>query len=90
MNGASAFDLFAQLLRVTAFIAGPPLVTALVAGLVVGIFQAATQINEASLSFLVKVVSVVAVLVGVGPTIVSYAVDYTRGSFAAIEHVVRE
>jgi flagellar biosynthesis protein FliQ len=56
MNGAAAFDLFAQLLRVTVFIAGPPLLTALIAGLVVGIFQAATQINEASLSFLVKVV----------------------------------
>jgi flagellar biosynthetic protein FliQ len=51
--------------------------------------QAAMQINEASVSFIVKVVSVVTVLVALGPRLVAYTTDYARHSFTAIEHVVR-
>ncbi len=89
MTSAQALELFARLLQTTIFVAGPVLLTSLLAGLMVGIVQAATQINESSISFVIKVTSVVGVLVGLGPTLVSYAVDYARGSFLAIEHVVR-
>lgn len=89
MNSAQALELISHLLEVTMFVAGPVLLASLLAGLSVGVMQAAMQINEASVSFIVKVVSVVGVLVALGPRLVSYAVDYTRGSFAAIEHVVR-
>lgn len=89
MNSAQALELIARLLQVTMFVAGPVLLASLVAGLLVGIVQAATQINEASVSFIVKVVSVVAVLVGLGPSLVTYTTDYARSSFGAIEHVVR-
>jgi flagellar biosynthetic protein FliQ len=89
VTSAQALELFAKLLQVTIFVAGPVLVTSLLAGLVVGIVQAATQINESSVSFVVKATSVVIVLVAFGPTLVAFAVDYTRGSLLAIEHVVR-
>ncbi len=89
MTSAAALELVARLLQVTMFVAGPILASSLLAGLVVGIMQAATQINEASISFVVKVASVVAMIVVIGPTLVTYTVDYTRASLASIEHVVR-
>jgi flagellar biosynthetic protein FliQ len=89
VNSAQALELVARLLQVTMCVAGPVLLSALFAGLFVGILQAATQINEASVSFVVKVTSVIAVLVTLGPTLVTYAVDYARSSLGAIEHVVR-
>lgn len=89
MSNDQALELFAHLFQVAMFVAGPVLMASLVAGLAVGILQAATQINEASVSFIVKVTSVLAVLVALGPMLVTHAVDYARGSFAAIEHVVR-
>ena len=89
MNSAQALELIAHLLQVTMFVAGPVLCASLVAGLVVGVMQAAMQINEASVSFIVKVVSVVTVLVALGPRLVAYTTDYARHSFTAIEHVVR-
>jgi flagellar biosynthetic protein FliQ len=89
MSSAQAIELFGSLMRVTMCVAGPVLLGSLFAGLLVGILQAATQINEASVSFIAKVTSVAAVLVGLGPTLVTYAVDYTRSTLAAIEHVVR-
>ncbi len=89
MSSTYALELFAHLLQVTMLVAGPVLMASLLAGLGVGILQAATQINEASISFVVKVTSVVAILIGLGPTLVAYAVDYARASFVAIEHVVR-
>jgi flagellar biosynthetic protein FliQ len=89
VNGAQAIELVAGLMRVTMFVAGPILLGSLVAGLIVGILQAATQINEASVSFIAKVVSVSAVLVSVGPAIVTCAVNYARTTISSIEHVVR-
>jgi flagellar biosynthesis protein FliQ len=89
MNTDQALELFAHLLGVAMFVAGPVLLASLCAGLLVGILQAATQINEASISFVAKVTSVVAVLVTLGPMLATHAVDYARHSFSAIEHVVR-
>jgi flagellar biosynthetic protein FliQ len=89
VSNDQALELFARVLQVAMFVAGPVLLASLVAGLFVGILQAATQINEASVSFIVKVTSVLAVLITLGPLLVTHTVDYARSSFAAIEHVVR-
>ncbi len=78
-----------EALRVTLWISGPLLAIALVAGLLVGVAQTVLQINEASVSFVVKVAALVGVLVVLGPVLASKVVDYTRGSLQAIEHVVR-
>jgi flagellar biosynthetic protein FliQ len=89
VSSAQAVELIAGLLRVTMTVAGPVLLGSLCAGLLVGILQAATQVNEASVSFIAKMTMVVVVLVGLGPTLVTYAVDYARNSLLSIEHVVR-
>ena len=88
MTPESIMDLAHSTLMVTALLSAPLLLVALVAGLIIGILQAATQINEPSISFVVKVISVVGVIVGLGPTLASHAVDYTRSSLGSIETVV--
>jgi len=85
----SALALLIGLMTAAVHIAAPLLLVSLVAGLLVGVVQAATQLNEASVSFVVKVASVLAVLAIAGPSLVGYAVEYTRNSLLAIEHVVR-
>jgi type III secretory pathway component EscS len=55
----------------------------------VGIVQTATQINEGSISFLVKVCAVLGIIVVLGPQLGSYVVSYTRSSFEDIAQVVR-
>ena len=77
-----------DLLRTTLFVAGPLLAAALIAGVLVGIVQTATQVNEASISFLVKTVAVVLVGVVLGSQLATYALDYTRASLSAIAQVV--
>ncbi len=76
-------------LTTLAMVAGPLLVASLVSGVAIGIAQTVTQINEQSLSFLVKVVAVAAVLVGLGSALAGSMVTYTRRCFTGIEHVVR-
>jgi flagellar biosynthetic protein FliQ len=67
-----------QALWVTMLIAGPLLLSALAIGLLVGMFQAATQINEMTMSFIPKLMVLVAVLVIAGPWMLSVIVNYTR------------
>ncbi|WP_371808104.1 flagellar biosynthesis protein FliQ [Microbulbifer harenosus] len=62
----------------------PMLLTALVVGLLVSLFQAATQINEMTLSFIPKILAVFAVLVIAGPWLLALIVDYTRTLFMNI------
>jgi flagellar biosynthetic protein FliQ len=89
MNGEQALAMILEAVRIALWVAGPLLAVALVAGLLVGVAQTVLQINEASVSFVVKVVAVIAVLVVLGPALSSKLVDYTRGSLQAIEHVVQ-
>ncbi len=89
MTTESALALLLGLIQTAVHIAGPLLLVSLVAGLVVGILQAATQLNEGSVSFVVKVTAVLAALLLAGPSLAGVAVQYTRASLQAIEHVVR-
>ena len=67
-----------QALWVTMLIAAPMLLSALSVGLIIGMFQAATQINEMTLSFIPKLLILVASLVVAGPWMLSVIVNYTR------------
>ena len=69
-------------------VSAPLLLVVLVVGLVVSVFQAATQINEATLSFVPKVVAAVAVLAIAGPWMLSTLVDYLRGVLMGIPGAV--
>jgi flagellar biosynthetic protein FliQ len=71
------------------FVAGPLLLASLIAGIGIGIAQTVTQINEQSLSFLVKVFAVAAVLVVMGSGLAGSMATYTRRCFTGIEKVVR-
>ena len=69
-------------------ISAPVLLAVLVVGLVVSIFQAATQINEATLSFVPKVVAAVAVLAIAGPWMLTSLVEFIRSTLMAIPGMV--
>ncbi|ACR27223.1 flagellar biosynthesis protein FliQ [Burkholderia glumae] len=59
-------------------LAAPLLLVALVVGLVVSLFQAATQINESTLSFIPKLLAIVVTMVIAGPWMLTSMLDYTR------------
>tara|TARA_R110002049_G_scaffold21792_20_gene79184 strand:- start:10113 stop:10382 length:270 start_codon:yes stop_codon:yes gene_type:complete len=67
-----------QAMWVTMIIAAPLLLSALAVGLLIGMFQAATQINEMTLSFIPKLLVMVGALVVAGPWMLSVIVNYTR------------
>ncbi len=69
-------------------VAAPVLLVVLVVGLVVSVFQAATQINEATLSFVPKIVAAVAVLGVAGPWMLTTLVEYIQRTLQAIPGAV--
>ena len=69
-------------------VSAPVLVTVLVIGLVVSVFQAATQLNEATLSFVPKIVGAIAVLAVAGPWMLSTLVEFVRESLMSIPGAV--
>ncbi|MCW5569792.1 MAG: flagellar biosynthesis protein FliQ [Steroidobacteraceae bacterium] len=76
-------------LEVTLLLAAPLLLTALVVGLLVGIFQAATQVNEMTLSFIPKLIAMAAALMLAGPWMLKLIVAYTRELFESIPGLLR-
>jgi flagellar biosynthetic protein FliQ len=75
-------------LEMTLMLAAPLLLTALAVGLIVGIFQAATSINEMTLSFIPKLLAMAAVLALTGPWMLRNLVEYTRGLIESIPALV--
>jgi len=75
-------------LEMTLMLAAPLLLTALAVGLIVGIFQAATQINEMTLSFIPKLLAMAAVLAITGPRMIKSLVEYTRGLIESIPGLI--
>ena len=77
-----------QALELTLVIAAPVLLTALIIGLLVSIFQAATQINEQTLSFIPKLVGMFIVLIIAGPWMVGLMVDFIHRLFSNIPWMI--
>jgi len=75
-------------LEMTLLLAAPLLLTALAVGLIVGIFQAATQINEMTLSFIPKLLAMAAVLALTGPWMLRTLVEYTRSLIESIPGMI--
>jgi flagellar biosynthetic protein FliQ len=84
MNSTAVIALLSQALEMTLIVSAPLLLTALAVGLVVSIFQAATQINEMTLSFIPKMIGVFMAVVVAGPWMLQLLVDYTQRLFATI------
>lgn len=74
-------------MQIALYVAGPVLFVVLVIGLLVSIFQAATQINEQTLSFIPKLLGVFAVLLIAGPFMISTLVDYMHIMFTSLPNM---
>ena len=88
MTPETVMHLGRQAVEVTLLLSAPLLVAALVIGLLVSIFQAATQINEATLSFIPKLVGTFLVLILAGPWMLQMMVDYIRRLFESIPQLI--
>ncbi len=84
MTPESVMGLGMDAMGITLMVAAPILLTVLIIGLVVSIFQAATQINEQTLSFIPKLVGVFASLVVAGPWMLTTLVDYMHRVITSI------
>ncbi|GAB3375378.1 flagellar biosynthesis protein FliQ [Spongiibacter taiwanensis] len=88
MNADTVIELGRQGMNITVLLAAPLLLAALAAGLLIGMFQAATQIQDMTLSFIPKLVVLVLVLAITGPWMLTQLVDYTRKLFEMIPGLV--
>jgi flagellar biosynthesis protein FliQ len=75
-------------LVVTSLVAAPLLLVALVTGVVIGMLQAATQINEMTLSFIPKLLALVATIFATGHWMLQTLIDYTRTLFQSIPGMI--
>ena len=88
MDPQQVFTLGQQGLYMLLMVSAPMLLTVMVIGLLVSIFQAATQINETTLSFVPKVLGAVAVLAVAGPWMLTSLVEYLQRTLQAIPSAV--
>jgi flagellar biosynthetic protein FliQ len=77
-----------QAIEMTLILSGPLLLAALAVGLIVSIFQAATQINEQTLSFIPKLLAMFLMLILAGPWMLQMMVDYIRRLFESIPQII--
>lgn len=89
MNDATVIGLGQDALMTALMVSAPILVVSLGVGLVVSVFQAMTQINEATLSFVPKVLGVFAVSAVLGPWMIGTMVNYTTQLFVALPDLAR-
>jgi len=88
MDPQQVFTLGQQGLYILLMVSAPVLLVVLAVGLIVSIVQAATQINEATLSFVPKVIAAVAVLAVAGPWMMTTLVEYLQRTLQSIPTVV--
>ncbi|MFL9959922.1 flagellar biosynthesis protein FliQ [Paraburkholderia sediminicola] len=88
MNQETVMTLAHQAMYVGLLLAAPLLLVALVVGLVVSLFQAATQINETTLSFIPKLLAIVITMVIAGPWMLTTMLDYLRQTLTNIPSLV--
>ena len=84
----SVLTIARQALVITVLVSAPLLLTALAVGLLVSIFQAATQINEMTLSFIPKLLAMFAVLIVAGPWMLTMLIDYIQRLYSSIPQMV--
>lgn len=77
-------DLGRQVVQVTLLLAAPPLVASLLVGVVIGVFQAATQIHELTLTFVPKIFLVLVVVAFAAPWMLQLMVNFTTNLYAQI------
>lgn len=88
MTTDHALTLLTRFLEVALYATAPLLAVAAIVGILVGIVQTATQINEPAIAYAAKVTGVLALVLIAGPAISDKLLAYTRNSFSSIAHVV--
>ena len=88
MNQDTVVNLAAQAMTLALKVAGPLLLVGLVIGLIVSIFQAVTQIQEQSLSFIPKIVGVAVLIVVLGPWMLDQLVTYAQNLYLSIPQLI--
>ncbi len=88
MNADTVIDLSQQALYVIIMLAAPMLISALAIGLFIGMFQAATQINEMTLSFIPKLLVLAISIMIAGPWMLDLILDYTRRLYLSIPGLI--
>ncbi|MBE9609963.1 flagellar biosynthesis protein FliQ [Chitinilyticum piscinae] len=88
MTPESVVTVVQRALEVVVLLGGPMLLAMLVTGLIVSVFQAATQINEATLSFIPKLLVAFLVMVLAGPWMVETIMDYTIRLYQSIPQLI--
>ncbi len=84
MTPENAMTIGRQALEITFMVSAPLLLAALITGLIVSIFQAATQINEMTLSFIPKLLVMFTMMVVAGPWMLTVMMDYMHQLFSSI------
>ena len=88
MSPDTVIDLSQQVLYLIAMIAAPMLLSALAIGLLIGMFQAATSINEQTLSFIPKLMVLLISILVAGPWMLSLLVGFTRRLYLNIPSLI--
>jgi flagellar biosynthetic protein FliQ len=88
MTNQTVLTIAQEALQITVLVSAPLLLTALLVGLLVSVFQAATQINEMTLSFIPKLLAMFAVLIVSGPWILSMLIDYMQRLYSSIPQMI--
>ncbi len=88
MTPTAVIELGRQAIEVTLMVSAPLFLAALATGLLISIFQAATQINEMTLSFVPKLVAIFVTLVLAGPWMITLLTDFMRRLFESIPTMI--
>lgn len=88
MTPETVIELGRGALQVLLLVSAPVLLAALVTGLLVSIFQAATQINEATLSFIPKLIVMFVTMIFAGPWMIEMLTDYIKRLLESIPQII--
>ena len=88
MTPESVMTIGRHALELMLLVSAPLLLSALAVGLLISVFQAATQINETTLSFIPKLVAILVMLVLAGPWMITMMVDYIRRLFENLPFMI--
>lgn len=89
MSGDMAIQLGREALTMVMLVSAPMLGLGLIVGILVSIFQATTQIQEQTLSFIPKIIAIFFAILVFGPWILTMMVDYTRQIFISLPQMIR-
>ncbi|MFD1802611.1 flagellar biosynthesis protein FliQ [Mixta tenebrionis] len=88
MTPESVMVLGHDAMKVALMVAAPLLLAALISGLLISLLQAATQVNEQTLSFIPKILAVAATIVAAGPWMLNLLLDYIRTLFSNLPYII--